>query len=75
MNVYIAEIARLEERLAYENTEFLLRMQTLRHALNDREEEISNYKLEEIKYERIIMDMREEEKKNEYLIRIRRVYK
>ena len=56
VNVYIAEIVRLEERLANEKTEFMLRMQTLQHALDDREQAISKINLEEIKYERIISD-------------------
>ena len=54
VNVYIAEIVRLEERLANEKTEFMLHMQTLQHALDDGEQAISKINLEEIKYEKII---------------------
>ena len=56
VNVCIAEIVRLEERLANEKTEFTLRMQTLQHTLDDREQAISKINFEEIKYERIISD-------------------
>ena len=46
-----------------EKTESLLRIQTLQHALDDREQAISIYKLEEIKYEKIISDLKKKMEK------------